>query len=159
MNFNTAFEIVLKHEGGLSDHAKDPGGLTKYGISQRAFPNVDIKNLTVEGAKELYLKHYWNACRCQELPPKVRLIVFDGAVNQGVAATIGLLQNVLGAKIDGVVGEETIKKSWGYPEELIVEKLAALRCARYFSNPKFKFFGEGWLTRLVKVTARSMGES
>lgn len=158
MKFNEAVEIVLKHEGGYINHAKDPGGETKFGISKRAFPNLDIKNLTIDDAKEIYRKNYWDACRCNDLPPRLRLIVFDGAVNQGNAATVGLLQVAVGAKVDGIIGNETVKKVWEYPPELAVEKLAALRCARYFDNSKFKFFGEGWLSRLVKISVRTMAE-
>lgn len=158
MKFDEAVKIVLRHEGGDSNHAQDPGGLTRFGISKKAYPHLDIKNLTVEDAKDIYRKDYWDACRCDKLPSKVRLMVFDGAVNQGVAATVGLLQVAIGAKVDGVIGEETIKKSWEYPDELIVEKLAVLRAHRYFDNPKFRFFGKGWISRLVKVTAQTMRE-
>jgi lysozyme family protein len=158
MKFKDAVEIILKHEGGYVNHAKDPGGETNFGISKKAFPDLNIKALTKEAAEEIYRKFYWDACRCNELPPKLRLIVFDGAVNQGRAATVGLLQVAVGVKVDGVMGEETIKGIWGYPPELAVEKLAALRCARYFENPKFKFFGAGWLSRLVKISVQTMRE-
>ena len=35
MNFERAFEKLLGHEGGFVDHPKDPGGSTRYGITQR----------------------------------------------------------------------------------------------------------------------------
>lgn len=158
MKFDEAFKIILRHEGGDSDHPQDPGGVTRFGISKKAYPHLDIKNLTELDAKDIYRKDYWDACRCNELPSKVRLMVFDGAVNQGVAATVGLLQAAVGATVDGKIGEETIKKSWGYPDELIVEKLAVLRALRYFDNSKFRVFGKGWISRLVKVTAQTMRE-
>ena len=47
-DFDKAFELVIGHEGGLVDHPADPGGLTKYGISKRAYPNLDIRNLTLD---------------------------------------------------------------------------------------------------------------
>jgi len=64
--FDEIIEVVLKHEGGLVDDPDDPGGLTNLGISQRAYPNEDIRGLTVERAKELYDKAkeiipFWNA--------------------------------------------------------------------------------------------------
>ena len=50
--FNNIIEVVLKHEGGYVNDPKDLGGETKYGITKRFYPDVDIKNLTKEKAKE-----------------------------------------------------------------------------------------------------------
>jgi lysozyme family protein len=72
-DFNEAIPVTLENEGGLIDSPGDPGGLTKYGISQRSYPNVDIRNLTVEGAKAIYLRDFWK---------------FDGIVSQPVATKI-----------------------------------------------------------------------
>ena len=46
-------------EGGTVNNPNDPGGLTRYGISQRAFPSVDIRNLTFEQAIQIGYDHYW----------------------------------------------------------------------------------------------------
>ena len=40
--FEQAFAIVAGEEGGLCRDPGDPGGLTKFGISQRAYPGLDI---------------------------------------------------------------------------------------------------------------------
>jgi len=39
---------VLRREGGakLTKDPDDPGGVTKYGISKRSNPDVDVENLT-----------------------------------------------------------------------------------------------------------------
>jgi lysozyme family protein len=52
-NFDLAVEFVLRHEGGLVHNPHDPGGTTNFGISQRAYPEVDIGNLTRDEAKEI----------------------------------------------------------------------------------------------------------
>ena len=52
MSFETAFRFTLGHEGGYVDDPRDPGLETKYGISKRSYPAVDIKALTLEQAKE-----------------------------------------------------------------------------------------------------------
>ena len=52
--FDVYFEKVISHEGGYSNDAKDPGGETNFGISKRAYPQVDIKNLTRDAAKQIY---------------------------------------------------------------------------------------------------------
>lgn len=84
MNFETAIAYVLRYEGSLSDDKRDPGGLTKFGISQRAYPDLDIAGLTLNEAKQIYLRDYWWPVRAHELPETLRLVVFDCAVNQGV---------------------------------------------------------------------------
>ena len=58
MNFKTAMKIVFYSEGGLADRplSEDPGGLTKYGISQRSYPGLDIRNLTIGEAERIYKK-------------------------------------------------------------------------------------------------------
>ena len=58
--FERAIDKTLAWEGGYVNDPKDPGGETKYGISKRAHPDVDIKNLSREKACAIYKKHYWD---------------------------------------------------------------------------------------------------
>jgi lysozyme family protein len=51
---NTFLDTVIAHEGGYVDHPTDPGGKTKYGISQKQYPDLDIKELEIEDAKTIY---------------------------------------------------------------------------------------------------------
>ncbi|MCI0598162.1 MAG: hypothetical protein L0Y60_01355 [Beijerinckiaceae bacterium] len=90
MRFEQAVEYILDWEGG-SRLVRDTGGLTRYGISQRAFPNVDIVRLTRANAIYLYRVHYWDKLDCDSLPDEMRLAVFDCAVNQGVGAAARFL--------------------------------------------------------------------
>ena len=81
--FDSAVEAVLEAEGGYV--ADDAGaGETNFGINIRANPDVDVKNLTRDGAKEIYRKRYWDAIGAEALPPELQAIAFDAAVNQGV---------------------------------------------------------------------------
>ena len=57
--FDRALAAVLDWEGAVTNDAADPGGLTKYGISQRAYPSLDIASLTVEQAAVIYHQDYW----------------------------------------------------------------------------------------------------
>ena len=59
VTFGQIVDAVLKREGGLVNDADDKGGLTKFGISQRAFPDEDIAKLTEVKAKQIYLEHYY----------------------------------------------------------------------------------------------------
>ena len=84
MSFESALEFTLRWEGGYSNDPSDPGGETKYGISKRYHPNVDVKNLTIDEAQEIYRMEYWNPSGCDSLPEPLDLIVFDTAVNMGI---------------------------------------------------------------------------
>jgi len=80
-NFNLAVDFVLKHEGGYSNDPNDPGGETNFGISKRYHPDVDVKNLTVEGAEQIYKAQYWDAYHCDDLPFPIDIIAMDTVVN------------------------------------------------------------------------------
>ena len=51
--FLLAIEEVLKNEGGYVNHPSDPGGATNFGITQRTYPRLNIRTLTVDQAKEI----------------------------------------------------------------------------------------------------------
>lgn len=103
-SFDEAIPTVLANEGGYVNNPNDPGGETKYGISKRSYPNVDIKNLTVEQAKDIYRRDFWR---------------FSGISNQGVATKIfdayvnmkhdavKIVQGLVGVKVDGWWGANT----------------------------------------------------
>lgn len=91
--FDRAVDFVLKHEGGYVNDPRDPGGETKYGISKRAYPMLNIKDLSVEDAKLIYEKDYWLKAGCDKLEWPLCLVHFDTAVNMGLhrAAEFGSL--------------------------------------------------------------------
>ena len=81
--FDRAMEFVFKWEGGYVDDPRDAGGETKYGISKRAHPDLDIKSLTKPQAKKIYKEKYWYATGCHKLPWPLSMVQFDAAVNVG----------------------------------------------------------------------------
>ncbi len=83
-NFKRAIVFVLRHEGGYVNDPRDPGGETKFGISKRAYPQVDIMSLTVNEAKDIYKTDYWDRAGCDGLAWPLCLVVLDTAVNCGV---------------------------------------------------------------------------
>jgi lysozyme family protein len=85
MSFQQAVEFVLAREGGYANDPADLGGETNYGISKRAHPDLDIKNLTVEQAREIYRASYWIPAGCDGFSPGWALAIFDTAVNCGVS--------------------------------------------------------------------------
>jgi len=157
MTFDQAVEVILHHEGGYVNHPRDPGGETNFGISKKAFPLVDIKNMTKDQAKIIYRKFYWDETGCDSLPAMLRLLVFDCAVNQGAGVAVGLLQAAVGAKVDGILGPNTLEKIAAHKPIKIVEKYAAMRHLRYTQTKGFQDFGAGWTRRLLDVAIKSLG--
>jgi hypothetical protein len=80
-NFDKAFEFTVGLEGGYSNDPNDPGGETKYGISKRFNPEVDVKNLTLEQAKDIYRRKYWLPAGCDEAQFPMDICLFDSNVN------------------------------------------------------------------------------
>lgn len=108
--FNIAMQWLLRPdvEGGYSNRPSDKGGETKYGISKRSYPQIDINNLTREGATEIYYKDYWKGPRIDELPAPLVYAVFDSVVHHRPRTAIGFLQQALDVSADGLIGPQTI---------------------------------------------------
>lgn len=83
--FDKALNFVLRWEGGYVNDPHDPGGETKFGISKRSFPDLNIKDLTREQAADIYRRDYWNIFACDTRDYPTGLVIFDSAVNCGVA--------------------------------------------------------------------------
>lgn len=135
--FQRFVKIILELEGG-GKVVVDTGGITKYGISKKAYPNLDIERLTEEEAIEIYRRDYWERIRGDEIAEISKVLafcVFDYSVNSGVWGASVMLQKVLvkffrmELKLDGVIGAKTIGAirkvvERGYEEELILRYVA-----------------------------------
>jgi lysozyme family protein len=155
MNFRQAVTHIFKYEGGLVDHPKDPGGITKFGISLRAYPDLGadgIRRLTKKDASGIYKRDYWDTMYCDDLPNELRLMAFDCAVNQGVNYARKALQTSLSVVADGVIGPKTLAAAKSVDPERAVHKFAMNRFLRYMRNRNWRTFGEGWMSRLLSVT-------
>ena len=151
MDFDHAFEDLIGHEGGYVDHPDDPGGETKYGISKRSYPGEDIRNMTLERAKEIYRRDFWGPAGCDAVPDEVKYDVFDTAVNSGVERAIVFLQRATGETEDGVLGSRTLQA---------VQSMPALRLKARFNGVRLRFmtdlrtwrsFGRGWARRIAAI--------
>ena len=110
--FNKMLKVILQNEGGYVNDPSDSGGETKYGISKRAFPYLDIKNLTIEQAGEIYYKNCYLTCRADTIVnDELAMQVFDHSVNAGASKAIKLLQKCAGVTQDGIIGVNTRDKS------------------------------------------------
>jgi lysozyme family protein len=111
--FEDAIESVLLNEGGYTWNANDAGGETSFGISKRSYPDLNIKTLTRDAAKEIYRRDYWMFDGIDDQPVATKLL--DMCVNMGKTRAITLLQRGLcirwgyKLKVDGKYGAETEK--------------------------------------------------
>lgn len=157
-NFDDAFKVVIGHEGGYSNDPVDAGGETKYGISKRAFPKVDIKNLTIDEAKAIYKRYYWNRCNLDEIKSyRISLHLFDIAVNCGVGTAGKLVQRAINetskvkTSVDGVIGKKTIANINVSDIKTLNNNLVQKRIDYYnaivAANPSQIKFLRGWTNR------------
>jgi lysozyme family protein len=105
--FDRALDFVKKMEGGLGQLAGDPGGLTNWGISSRAYPRLNIHALTWPQARTLYFADYWLRASCDYYPHPLAVAVLDYAVHSGWPQAVRTLQRELRVKPDAQVGPKT----------------------------------------------------
>ena len=159
MNFDKAFERLISHEGGYSNDSRDPGNWTKgkvgqgelkgtkYGLAANTYPNLDIKNLTIEQAKEIYKRDWWDKLGADQLHPAIVFQLWDFAVNAGKSRAIKELQQVVGVKDDGIIGPATIAAVKKLDINDVLLGLTAERLRFYTSLSTFTTYGKGWVNR------------
>ena len=157
VEFDDIIEKVLEHEGGYVNDPTDAGGETKYGISKRAYPDEDIKELTIERAKELYKRDYWDRFRVSNLPNRLRHIYVDMCINMGGGRATKILQEACNSKnankidVDGGIGPATIKAATNVEPF----RLRAYRVMFYaelvMKKPEQERFWVGWFRRSCEV--------
>jgi lysozyme family protein len=158
--FDQLIGAVLEHEGGLADDPDDPGGITKYGISLRSYPHLGrdgIRNLTVEQARDIYYRDWWQRLRCGEIQDdRIAQKLLDTCINVGAMTGVRILQRALcdvgqPVSIDGLIGPQTIGAANRADS---VQLLAAMRYHQTMHykrlierNPKLAKFERGWMAR------------
>jgi lysozyme family protein len=158
-DFDKAFAIIVGEEGGYvspeqAAASKDPGGETNFGICKRDYPDLDIKNLTMDQAKAIYNSKYWALIKGDQLPWPLCLFIFDSAINQGPDAAIKLLQKTVGVAQDGIFGVQTLAAAVKFSQWQCASFMAK-RALRYTGTRGFDVNGDGWFTRLFDVTMKS----
>jgi len=149
MNFDEAFERLIGHEGGYVNHPDDPGGETKFGVSRRAYPLENIKGMTLERAKVLYLRDYWGPAGCDAVPDAIKFDLFDMAVNSGVVPAVRTLQRAVGATPDGILGPKTLQAVNSTPTPRVVARFNGYRLDLMADLKTWPVFGRGWAKRVA----------
>lgn len=149
VTFEVAVERSLSHEAGYVWHPRDPGGETKWGISKRTYPHLNIKDLTREDAKLIYKRDFWNACG-SSLDPAVMYQVFDAAINHGIGNAIRMLQKAVKVADDGHWGPNSQSH---YENMELNDKLMRFLSYRMDFMTKlitWDSFGKGWMRRIAE---------
>ena len=159
--FEKSFLFILKWEGGYVNDPNDPGGETKYGISKKAYPNLDIKRLTIDDAKEIYYQDYWLKASCdiiEQYSGKIAFFHFNASVNLGIKRAIKILQKSITRQgysllIDGIIGNQTLSFLKSSNAEWLYDTYCTYISTYYVKlvqqRPKLKIYLRGWLNRTI----------
>jgi lysozyme family protein len=165
MDFQAAVRLVLDFEGGgrVVSHPKDPGGLTKYGISLKAHPELGaagIRNLTEAEAISIYRRDYWEPLGLDRFAPELALPLFDAAVNLGVSSAARVFQKTLvrlgiDLKVDGVLGPKTAGAASRISPRTLLAVFLTERLRYYRELETYETFGFGWDRRIIEIALAS----
>ena len=156
--FLKAIETILLHEGGYVNDQDDPGGETKYGITKRTYPDIDIKSLTKEQAVEIYYNDWWLKYQYDQIENEnVSIKVFDTAINTGNKTAIKLLQKSINfikpcpISVDGIMGKQTLTSLNKLSDELVLQAYRLYQ-KKYYQDlidrkPSLKKYRNGWMNR------------
>ncbi|MBK8916349.1 MAG: hypothetical protein IPM64_17430 [Phycisphaerales bacterium] len=161
MSFESALAKTLGFEGGVSDHASDRGGLTKWGVTQKTYdvwrittgqPVRPVTDLDQAEMRAIYLDLYWFPAACDQLPEALGEVVFDMAVNSGPRAAVKALQRALDVPADGLPGPQTIAAACAAGPAIALSFLkqrGALYRDIVRADPSQVAFLAGWINRLL----------
>ena len=158
---------MLGSEGGYDADPRDRGNWTsgvigqgelkgtKYGVASHVYPTLDIKNLTVEQAREIYKRDYAAKVAYDQMPAGVDVSVYDMGVNAGTARSLALLKSALGSANETARGLASV--ALASPDKVsIVKKFSAKRLSFYQGLSTFKTYGRGWTRRAAECEAISV---
>lgn len=159
--FNTAFDRLIGHEGGFSDDPKDPGNWTggrvnvgelkgtKFGIAANTYGDLDIKNLTLEDAKAIYLRDWWLKAGADQLDPAIVYQMWDFSVNAGMESAKRALQRAVGVADDGSIGPLTIRAVRAMDKNDVLLRFNAQRLRYYTALSTWATYGKSWTNRVA----------
>jgi lysozyme family protein len=163
--YAAALSRLLAHEGGYTNHPDDPGGPTKFGITIADYRReakadataADVRAMSVDEAKSIYRRRYWDAQRCDELPAGIDYAVFDYGVNSGIGRSGKVLRRVLGlSDKGGKISDHVIDAARGADAETVIAAICDERLRFLKSLKTWDVFGRGWSRRVAEVRAFSL---
>ena len=147
--FDVVFDRIIGHEQNYVNNPKDPGGETNWGISKRSYPNLNIKTLTREKAKEIYYRDFWVKVDGDKLPRSVAFQLMDFAINSGPETAVRYLQRALLVADDGYFGPISKAALEDATETDIVMRLNAERLEFMTKLSNWENASRGWTRRIA----------
>lgn len=170
-NFARVHPWIAKWEGEkYTNHPRDKGGPTKYGITLARLSDVrgrevsasEVENLTREEAAQILKRFYWDPLQCDRMPIALAAMTYNAGVNSGPVRGAKFLQRALnnqgaGLDVDGDIGPLTLTAANTCPDiARAVRDYAEIYEAYYRALDDFDVFGNGWLNRLNDITPRAL---
>lgn len=159
--FETAFDRVIGNEGAFQNDYADRGNWTsgevgvgelkgtKFGLSAMTYPDLDMVNVTVEAAKDIYLHDWWNKLKLDLLPQSMQFQFFDAAINHGVYNASRIMQWAIGVKADGIVGRRTRSALKKMDHNDLLMRFLSERLVFMTDVKTWKRYGKGWARRIA----------
>ncbi|NNP74200.1 secretion activator protein [Acinetobacter defluvii] len=161
LTFDEAFKRLIGHEGKFTNDRNDRGNWTtgiigkgelkgtKYGISAMTYPDLDIRNLSLEKAKAIYKRDWWDKINADQIDSAIIFQVWDFAVNAGMGTAKRKLQKAVGVAEDGIIGKHTIQAINDTEINDVLLKFNAERLRYYTSLNTWNLYGKGWTLRVA----------
>lgn len=156
------WKLLHAHEGGLIDDPDDPGGITKFGVSRRSYPHLDIRNLTWEQAQVIFTSDYFKKPGLDAIPdPGLQEQVMDVAINSGAGRAFRLLHGVVGTSeapfwtpaLRAALAAITSPTQWQLIRDAYCEARVRFFKGLALKRPKSAKYLKGWLKRARAVAA------
>lgn len=151
-DFKVAVESLLLNEGGYVNDPTDPGGETKYGISKRSFPHLDIAALTELDAMNIYRHEFWKFESVADQDVANKLL--DMSVQFGLSRAVRFLQNILNVNSDGIFGAITLKGVNLVDSHWLLQELRIASATAYAiaisRNTSLVRYVNGWMRRAIQ---------
>jgi len=148
--------VISVLEDPLGTGNTDSGGLTRWGISQKAHPDVDVANLTKDEAIRIYHDEYWMPARCDLLPRALALQFFTAYINMKPQRAIKCLQLASRVRVDGLLGPVTIAAVQRFRSPADLRARFSAECVKFYVDlirriPFYEQYLSGWLWRVCRV--------
>lgn len=150
---------MLVHEGGFSDHPKDPGGATNFGVTQRIYdgyrrrnglPTQSVRLISRTEVVDIYRTQYWNKVMGNELPSGLDYAMYDFSISSGPSRAVKFLQHLVGVEVDGLMGQVTLGAIEVFGDNTMLIKMLCTKRLKWMKTLRtFKTFGRGWTRRVM----------
>jgi lysozyme family protein len=163
-NLENCIKLTFGAEGGYVNHPRDPGGPTKYGITQATLANYrhthvtasDVQHLGLSEASAILDVQYWRKVWGDDLPKGIDYALFDYAVNSGPGQAVKAAQAITGMDRDGIMGAFTLNAIKATDPAEFIKNYQDARLKFLKGLSTWSTFGRGWEARVKHVKLASL---